>query len=226
LLSAGYVFVAVAGAGAGAMALEMIVARALLPAYGDSYMVWAALIAVVLGLLALGYGLADRPKWRRPALVLVALLALAGLWAVGLAGPQAAIVLWTGSWAPATNWGVAVGSGVSILAICGPSLVALGACQPVAFALLTRAGLPAGLAAGRMSAAAALGSLAGALLPTFVLLPAHGIRASFRIVGASLLVLAGIGLLLAALASAAPGRSALRDRGRQADNEWGGSAHG
>ena len=65
------------GAGIGALATEITASRLLAPYFGSSTIVWANLIGIVLGALALGYWLGGRLADRRPEPRLLGAIVLA-----------------------------------------------------------------------------------------------------------------------------------------------------
>jgi hypothetical protein len=67
----------------------------------------------------------------------------------------------------------------------------LGTLSPLLVAGLVRGGVPVGRAAGGISAAGTLGSLAGTFAATHWLVPEHGCRIAMSVAGA-LLVVAGL----------------------------------
>ncbi|MCP3100127.1 fused MFS/spermidine synthase [Myxococcus sp. K15C18031901] len=158
--------------GATVMASEMAASRLVAPYFGSSTPVWAALISLVLGGLALGAHLggrvADQTKGLEPLRVAlcvasVMLAVLPFLARALLSGATAAVM--TGRVLEA----MARVALVTLAAL--PPLLVLGAVGP----FLVRVGLGdvtgAGAHAGRLSAASTLGSILGTLLAAFVVLP-------------------------------------------------------
>ncbi|MFY2560081.1 spermidine synthase [Corallococcus terminator] len=158
--------------GATVMASEMAASRLVAPYFGSSTPVWAALISLVLGGLALGAHLggrcADRAERLEPlrmALCVAALLLAALPFLARALLPGATTAVMTGRVLEAM---ARVGL---VVLVAVPPLLALGAVGP----FLLRVGLggvaSAGAHAGRLSSASTLGSIAGTLLAAFVVLP-------------------------------------------------------
>jgi len=187
------------------MALEMAMARQLAPWFGASMPVWAALIAWVLLLLAGGAWLGGRFSLRGGTTrdVGLALVGVAGsLGAAAFVGPT---LLQTCSEAMFGHGMTelelvevphpAVGALAGLAALVGSAvpLVLLGGIVPVLVRASVHDADEAGMVAGRIHAAATLGSLGGTLLPAFLAIPLLGVRWT-------LLVLAGLCLTASALA--------------------------
>ncbi|MHC4340035.1 MAG: fused MFS/spermidine synthase [Planctomycetota bacterium] len=176
--------------GASVMVLEILGTRLLGPLYGVGVQVWAALITVTLLALAVGYwvggALADR--WPSGALfhLLVVLAAAATFLVEGLAGPI------TESFA---GMGLEAGALTSALALFGPGLFLLGTLTPFACRIHPAHAERTGRTVGRLYAVSTLGSVLGALLSGFVLLPWMPVSRIFLATGAALAVIGVIGLV-------------------------------
>lgn len=179
-------------AGAAAMAVEMCASRLLAPYFGDSQLVWAVLIGLILVYLTAGAALGGRWADRRPSPGALAQVVMwAGLW-VGLVPMLARPVLglahvgWAG-----LQVGLLGGAFVGVLALFAPPVLLLGAVPPYAVRVALRALDDAGRTAGRISALSAAGSIAGTLLPVFTLIPLLGTRRALLATGLALVVLGG-----------------------------------
>jgi spermidine synthase len=161
-------YLIVATAGAVLMAFEILSARLLSPHFGSSVYVWGSVISVFLAAMSLGYWWGGRLADRSPSLVVLGtLLLVAGLcmaW-IGFAGqPLIAVVAEkTGS----SPWGTLLAAGL----LFGPATVLLATVSPFAIKLATRDVSRLGKTAGRLYAISTIGSLAGTLICTFVLIP-------------------------------------------------------
>jgi len=175
------------------MAAEMCASRLLAPFFGDSQLVWAVLISLILIYLAAGAALGGRWADRAPRPGLLAQTVVwAGLW-LGLVPVLARPVLslasagWDGLQA-----GLVGGAFAGVLILFAPPVLLLGAVSPFAVRVAIRAVDDAGRTAGRISALSAAGSIVGTLLPVFLLIPLLGTRRSLLVIGASLVFLGGI----------------------------------
>jgi spermidine synthase len=161
-------YLIVATAGGVLMAFEILSARLLSPHFGSSVYVWGSVISVFLAAMSLGYWWGGRLADRRPSMVVLGtLLLIAGLcmaW-IGFAGqPLIAVVAEkTGS----SPWGTLLAAGL----LFGPATILLATVSPFAIKLATRDVSRLGKTAGRLYAISTLGSLAGTLICTFVLIP-------------------------------------------------------
>lgn len=173
--------------GAAVLVLEIIGTRFLAPFYGANLYSWSALISVTLFALAVGYWLGGRLADSRgtPALLDGVIALAAGFVAAvpplahALADPLAAA-------------GPRLGVLASALVSFGPPLMLLGMITPIAVRLAAPDFAHVGRSVGSVYAFSTAGSIAGALVAGFLLLPA--VRVS-RICYA-------VALALAALAAA------------------------
>ena len=184
--------------GAAVMVVEMTTVRVLQPTFGSTNYVWTNVIAVVLAALAAGYAIGGRIADARPSPgVLYGVLAAGGL-LVAATVPLAT---------PVSQWLLPVdvnlenvtsflmrGSLAATLILFAPSTLLLGMVSPMAIRLLSEHGV--GRAAGRVFAVSTVGSIVGTYLPTLVLIPAYGSRATLLIAAAMLLLPAVVGLIV------------------------------
>jgi spermidine synthase len=178
--------------------------------FGQTIHVWANVIGVILGALALGYALGGRWADRT-----VSLLPLA--WVLLFAGGYAMLVGWFG---PAVSGWLAgpeeytqdaalrayiPQSLAASLILFGPPLVALGMATPL---MVQRASSrwPVGRAAGLIFGVGTVGSLCGIYLTTFVFVSSFGVRATITLAAGALLVLSGLTFFVAGrkITAAAP----------------------
>jgi spermidine synthase len=150
------------------MALEILSSRILAPYFGNSVYTWGSIISVFLASLAIGYGWGGLLADRQPSLAALArLLALAAVCqeALLLAGSRSAAAL------AGLTGGTPAGTLLAAAALFGPASVLLATVSPFAVRLAARDLGRLGGTAGRLYALSTLGSLAGTLLSTFVLIP-------------------------------------------------------
>ena len=179
-------------AGAAAMAVEMCASRLLAPFFGDSQLVWAVLISLILIYLTAGAALGGRWADRSPKPGRLArIVAWAGL-GVGLLPVLARPVLglsvtgWTGSEVALLGL-----SFLGVLLLFAPAVLLLGAVSPFAVRVAIHTVDDAGRTAGRISALSAAGSIVGTLTPVFLLIPYLGTRRSLLAIGGGLVFLGG-----------------------------------
>ena len=186
-------------AGMTTMAVEMAASRLLGPYFGDSILVWASLIGLILIYLSVGSALGGRWADRSPRLeTLYTLTAVAAFW-VGILPLIAAPILRLAQNAFA-HLGVDLiafdaiqigGSFLSVLVLLAPPIVLLGAVSPFAIRLSTKQIRTAGSSAGRIYALSTVGSILGTFAPVLILIPALGTARTF-LAFAALLFLASI----------------------------------
>jgi predicted membrane-bound spermidine synthase len=171
------------GAGIGALATEITASRLIAPYFGSSTIVWANLIGIVLGALALGYWLGGRLADRRPESRLLGLVVLAAALLVAII-PFAAkpFLELTVDGLDTASAGAVVGSFLAVLLLCAPPVVLLGMVSPFAIRLAVSSIATAGAVAGRLYALSTAGSLVGVFLPALVLIPAVGTQRTFLVI--------------------------------------------
>lgn len=152
--------------GASCLVLEISGARLISPFYGSSIYTWSAMITVTLVSLAAGYAWGGRQADRQPFLLLFArLLTAAGLTVAAVPWLREPVLKAT------LPLGVQVGAFVSAAALMGPALVLLSALGPVAVRLTATGAFDSGRKSGDAWAVSTTGSVLGAVLTGFVLIP-------------------------------------------------------
>jgi spermidine synthase len=171
------------GAGIGALATEITASRLLAPYFGSSTIVWANLIGIVLGALAIGYWLGGRLADRRPEPGLLGRIVLVAAVCVAVV-PFAAkpFLEFTVDGLDTASAGAVVGSFLAVLLLCAPPVVLLGMVSPFAIRLAVSSIDTAGAVAGRLYALSTGGSLVGVFLPALVLIPAVGTQRTFLVI--------------------------------------------
>lgn len=185
------VYTLVVATGFASLGVELAASRLLDPWFGNSILVWASLLGLILLYLAVGYWLGGRVADRDPrSATFFSLAAVAGMF-IGLI-PLIAHPLLQLSADVFVNYDVALlaGSFAATLVLFGPAVILLGCASPFAIRLLVTNGRDAGRTSGRVFAMSTLGSLAGVFIPTLVLIPNLGTRRTFFVLALTLLGLA------------------------------------
>jgi len=194
-----YLLLTVFVCGMTTLAVELSASRLLDPYFGNSNLVWANLIGLILIYLTLGYYLGGQlaDRFPRPA-ALYQIIAWAAFF-VGLV-PFAARPLLSGisGEMTTTQLDVLLGSFIGVLALFALPVTLLGCVSPFAIRLTVRDVGRAGNVAGGIYALSTLGSILGTFLPVLVLVPLAGTRATFFIFSGLLLLVALGGLFRAA----------------------------
>ena len=162
--------------GAVLLGVEMAASRVLAPFFGNSLFVWASIIGVILGGLALGYWLGGVLADRFPSPFALAAVVGAGALAV-LSIPliDTPSIEWVLDWDP----GPRLDPVLCAVILFGPASVLLSAVGPVAVRLQVRALPSVGRTAGRTFAISTAGSIAGTFVTAFWLIPELGIEQLF-----------------------------------------------
>ena len=158
-LRGAYLYLLTAAAGFTTLGVELSASRLLDPWFGNSLIVWACLIGLIMLYLALGYWLGGRIADRRPeAAVLLRLTAVAAF-AVGLIPALSRPLLRIASAGLADfDAGPLAGSMLAVLALFAVPLILLGCVSPFAIRLLLTSVEAGGSTAGRIYACSTAGS--------------------------------------------------------------------
>ncbi|MHB8060132.1 MAG: spermidine synthase, partial [Gaiellaceae bacterium] len=184
-------------AGSGSMATEICASRLLAPYFGDSTMVWANIIGLILASLSLGYWLGGRLADRRPSASLLGAIVLAAALCVAVVPFVAHPLLERGAAGIGQlAAGTVVGSFFAALILFAPPVVALGMVAPFAIKLSSEreSARTAGDTAGTIFALSTAGSLLGTFVPALVSIPLFGTQRT--LLGTSALLAATSALAL------------------------------
>ena len=195
-------------AGAGSLATEIAASRLLAPYFGNSTIVWANVIGLILASLSLGYWLGGRLADRRPTPRALGAIVVAAACLVAVIPFVARPLLdLSVEGLDRVSAGAAIGSFFGVLVLFVPPVVLLGMVAPFAIRLALTDVASAGTVAGRLYAVSTVGSLLGTFLSALVLIPAIGTQrtllASAVLIGLGGTVLLGRRWLVVAAALAA-----------------------
>ena len=162
-------------AGAGSLATEIAASRLLAPYFGNSTIVWANVIGLILASLSLGYWLGGRLADRRPTPRALGSVVVGAACLVALTPFVARPLLdLSVEGLDRVSAGAAIGSFFGVLVLFVPPVVLLGMVAPFAIRLALTDVVSAGTVAGRLYAVSTVGSLVGTFLSALVLIPAIG----------------------------------------------------
>jgi spermidine synthase len=194
----GYLYLLVFTAGFTTLGVELSASRLLDPWFGNSLIVWAALIGLILLYLAAGYWLGGRIADRSPRLTTLLRLVAVGAFGVGLIPVVSRPVLTLATQGLADFDAVLLGGSMAaILVLFALPVTLLGCVSPYAIRLALADVAGSGALAGRISALSTTGSILGSFLPVLLLIPNIGTRRTFALLAISLLLIVLIGFLRA-----------------------------
>jgi spermidine synthase len=182
-------------AGAGSLATEICASRLLAPYFGNTTVVWANVIGLILVYLSVGYWLGGRVADRHPhprvlgGLLLVAAVSISVLPFIAQPFLQLALRGFN-----ALSIGVVAGSFFATLLLFSVPVSLLGMVSPFAVRLAVRDVRTAGTVSGRLSSLTTMGAIAGTFVPALLLIPAVGTQRTL-LCAALLVSLAALPLL-------------------------------
>ena len=195
-VSRAYLYLLVFTGGFTTLGLELSASRLLDPWFGNSLIVWASLIGLIMLYLSAGYWLGGRLADRSPHLLTLLRLAGLGALGVGLVPFAAAPVLRLASLGLGDlDAGLLAGSMGGILVLFAIPVTLLGCISPFAIRLGLREISGSGEFAGRVYALSTAGSILGSFMPVLLLIPNIGTRRTFATLAAALLLVILAGLL-------------------------------
>ena len=182
-------------AGAGSLAIEIAASRLLAPYFGNSTVVWANVIGLILIYLSVGYWVGGRIADRHasPRVLGRLLLAAAAVITVlpFIAKPVLDLAV---RGFDAVSAGAVVGSFFATIALFSVPVTLLGMVSPFAIRLALRDLDQAGTVSGRLYALSTGGSIVGTFVPAVITIPSIGTQRTM-LGTAALLALAGASLL-------------------------------
>ncbi|TMB91197.1 MAG: spermine synthase [Chloroflexi bacterium] len=188
--------------GASSLATEICASRLLAPYFGNSTVVWANVIGLILVYLSVGYWLGGRIADRHPSpRVLGVILVAASLLVAALpfvAHPFLHLAL---QGFAAVSVGAVAGSFFSTLLLFAIPVSLLGMASPFALRLTLTEVQHAGRTSGRLSSLATVGAIVGTFGSALLLIPAVGTQRTL-LIAALLVALVALPLLLRSAAAA------------------------
>jgi len=181
------------------LAVELSASRLLDPFFGNSLVIWATIIGLMLLYLTVGYYLGGRWADKDPQPTTLFQITAAAAFLVGLIPFISTPVLrWSVAGFATYDVAILASSFISVLILFSVPITLLGMVSPFAIrlALVDKDVQQGGQIAGSIYALSTLGSLIGTFLPVLFLIPTVGTRLTFFILAANLLIMSIIGLML------------------------------
>lgn len=193
----GYLLLTVFTSGMTVLGVELSASRLLDPFFGNSLVIWAAIIGLMLLYLTAGYFLGGRWADRDPRFTTFFQITAWGAFLVGIVPFLAAPVLrWSVQGMAQFDAGILIGSLAGVLVLFSLPITLLGTVSPFAIRLALLDVTRGGQVAGSIYAVSTLGSLIGTFLPVLILIPNLGTRLTFFVFALTLLLVSLGGLWL------------------------------
>ena len=193
----GYLLLTVFISGMTTLGVELSASRLLDPFFGNSLVIWAAIIGLMLLYLTAGYFIGGRWADRDPRSSTLFQITAWGAFLVGIIPFVAAPVLrWSVQGMAQFNAGILVGTLIGVLVLFSLPITLLGTVSPFAIRLALQDIQRGGQVAGSVYAVSTLGSLVGTFLPVLILIPRIGTRLTFFTFAIVLLLVSLGGLII------------------------------
>ncbi|RMF04155.1 MAG: spermine synthase [Chloroflexi bacterium] len=193
----GYLLILVFVSGMTTLGVELSASRLLDPFFGNSLVVWASIIGLMLLYLTVGYTVGGRWADRDPRHTTLFQITAWGAFLVGLVPFVSRPVLrWSVEGMASFDAGLLAGSFFGVLVLFSLPITLLGTVSPFAIRLAISDVEHSGNTAGSVYAVSTLGSLLGTFLPVLVLIPWLGTRLTFFVFALLLLLISLGGMLL------------------------------
>jgi len=186
-----YLYLTIFITGAAVLAIEIAGTRILAPFYGSTIFVWSSLIIITLGFLALGYFISGRLADKHPqGKWLYAVIFLGGASALFILKISQPILILS------DRFGMRFGPMVAAFLLFSLPFFLLSMAGPFVIRLRTRLLDKSGNVAGMVFGISTAGSLIGALITGFFLIPNFFISSIFIVISLIIMLVAIIGLYL------------------------------
>ncbi len=189
------------------LGVELTASRLLDPFFGNSLVIWAVLIGMVLLYLTVGYYVGGRWADRKPYYRVLYQITAWSAFLIGvvpfIARP---VLLWSMEGFATYSAGILAGSLLGVIALFSVPITLLGCVSPFAIRLsmADETVESTGQVAGGLYALSTVGSLVGTFLPVLVLIPNLGTRNTFLFFAFTLMAVSLAGLLWEIKARAIP----------------------
>jgi spermidine synthase len=181
------------------LGVELTASRLLDPFFGNSLIIWAVLIGMVLLYLTVGYYVGGKWADRKPYYrVLYQITAWSALLIGVVPFVARPVLMWSVQGFAEYSAGILAGSLLGVVLLFSIPVTLLGCVSPFAIRLsMEDQGVEtSGNVAGGLYALSTVGSLVGTFLPVLVLIPNIGTRNTFLLLAFSLLVVSLVGLFV------------------------------
>jgi predicted membrane-bound spermidine synthase len=191
-----YLLLTVFVAGMTSLGVELSASRLLDPFFGNSIIIWANLIGLVLIYLSIGYWLGGRWADQDPRESTLYQITAWAAFAVGVIPYVSSPILrWSVLGFASYNAGILVGSLLGVLVLFSVPMTLLGCVSPFAIRLAVQDVEHSGNVAGSIYALSTTGSILGTFLPVLLLIPNIGTRRTFLLFSLILLFISLGGLM-------------------------------
>ena len=181
--------------GTGSLGAEIAAARMLAPYFGDSTLIWANTIGIVLVALSAGYWYGGKRADMDPTpRGLFKIVLIAGLMTAAIpfvADPFLSIAV---DALDSISAGAFVGSLLGVLILVATPVFVMGMVAPYALRLAVHGVEDTGRTSGRLYAISTIGSLSGNFASALVLIPLVGTRRTFLVFALAFVIVAALGL--------------------------------
>ena len=197
MLTNSWLYLIVFTAGLVTLAVELSASRLLGNVFGSGNIVWVNVIGLILVYLTAGYAMGGRLADRQAKhSLLYRVLAWAGLLIIAMPFMARAVVPFIADLVGTSPAALFIGSFLSVLVIFSLPVILLAFTSPFALRLLLDDPNSAGRTSGRIYAISTFGSVMGAFVAVFGLIPGLGAARTFLTLGSVLMGIVFIGLLI------------------------------